>query len=86
MLTWRAFCHFVRSFLSFFLLVGQIISSDSRFIKIILNFRLPGQVRRAAIFDCKAKIRERRGALLFALSKESAAKMNRRRFRHLTFL
>ena len=38
------------------------------------------QVRRAVIFDCEVRIRERRGALLFALNEESAAKVNRRRF------
>ena len=42
-------------------------------------------MRRAVIFDREARIRERRGALLFALNKESAAKVNRRRFLSLTF-
>ena len=37
-------------------------------------------MRRAVIFDREVRIRERRGALLFALNEESAAKVNRRRF------
>ena len=42
-------------------------------------------MRRAVIFDYEARIRERRGSLLFALNEESAAKVNRRRFLSLTF-
>ena len=37
-------------------------------------------MRRAVIFECEVRIRERRGALLFALNEESAAKVNRCRF------
>ena len=51
-------------------------------IKILLNFT---QVRRAVLFDHEARIRERRGALLFALDEESAVKVNRSRFLHLPF-
>ena len=43
------------------------------------------QASHAVIFYCKARIIERRGALLFALNEESAAKVNHRRFRHLLF-
>ena len=42
-------------------------------------------MRRAVVFYREARIRERRGALLFALNEESAAKVNRRRFLHLPF-
>ena len=51
-------------------------------IKIFLNFT---QERRAVVFYREARIRERRGTLLFALDEESAAKVNRRRFLHLPF-
>ena len=50
-------------------------------IKILVNF---AYLRRAVIVDHEARIRERRGALLFALKEESAAKVNRRRFLSFT--
>ena len=42
-------------------------------------------MRRAVIVDREARIRERRGALLFALKEESAAEVNRRKFLSFTF-
>ena len=42
-------------------------------------------MRRAVVFYCEARIRERRGALLFGLNEESTAKVNHRRFLHLSF-
>ena len=51
-------------------------------IKILVNFTY---LRRAVIVDCEARIRERRGTLLFALKEEYAAKVNRRRFLSFTF-
>ena len=51
-------------------------------IKILVNFTY---LRRAVIVDREARIRERRGALLFALKEESAAKVNQRRFLSFTF-
>ena len=42
-------------------------------------------MRHAVVFYREARIRERRGALFFALNEESMAKVNRRRFLHLSF-
>ena len=58
-------------------------SSDGS-TKILLNSTYLRR-RRAVIFDHEARIRERRGALLFAVDEESTAKVNRRRFLNLPF-
>ena len=73
----RLFCRFI--YLVFFVVFRLTVF----FNKILKNFCLPA--RHAVIVDCEAGIRERCGALLFALNKETAAKVNRRRFLSLTF-
>ena len=70
--------------MSFYLLSFFVVFRVTVFFnKTLKNFCLPA--RHAVIVDCEAGIRERRGALLFALNKENAAKVNRRRFLSLTF-
>ena len=74
-------CRWRGCVLSFYLCYGFVVFLLT--IKILVNFTY---LRRAVIVDCKARIRERRGALLFALKEESAAKRNRRRFLSFTSL
>ena len=74
------FHRYVACILSFYLCYCFVVFLLT--IKILVNFTY---LRRAVIVDREARIRERRGALLFALKEESATKVNRRRFLSFTF-